>query len=178
MLARSARGFSPSISLISLSILTLSPVSADSFTWTDAHSISLPSAHIWSPASIRRMSPTAISSEGIMTFSPLRSALAVGAESFLRFVSDFSALTVWTVPKIAFIVITTRITAQLSTSFMKAETIAAIMSISTRKSLYCSKKITGMDFFLPSVITFRPNFSQFFTACSVERPFSPDENSV
>ena len=43
----------------------------------------IPSAHIWSPASIRRMSPTAISSEGIMTFSPLRSALAVGADGRL-----------------------------------------------------------------------------------------------
>ena len=162
----------------SLSIFTLSPVSALSLTCTEALSISIPSAGIWSPASISSTSPTTTSSEGMIAASPFLRALALGDESFFSSDRLFSALRVWTVPSMAFMVITTRITTVLSISFINAEMTAAIISIITRKSLYCSRNITTGLFFFPSEMIFFPNFSAFSAACAEVSPFSPDPSSL
>ena len=87
------------------------------------------------------ISPTVTSDDGICTTLPPLSTFASGPDSFFRLASDCSAFTVWTVPRIAFIVITIRMTAALSASPMKPDTIAAIIRMITRKSLYCSRKI-------------------------------------
>ena len=78
-------------------------------------------------------------------------------KSFFRLASDCSALIVCTVPSIAFIVITIRITAALSTSPINPDATAAMIRIMTRKSLYCSKKICkivflSLDQFIQSIL--------------------------
>ena len=139
-------------------------------TCNDALSMSLPSAGIWSPASTMTISPTTTSSEGMTAASPFLSTLALGEESFLRLVRLFSALRVWIVPRMAFIVMTVRITTVLSASPVMAEMIAAMIRIITRKSLYCSRKMRRGVFFLPSVRAFLPYFSALCCACWEVRP--------
>ena len=166
MQRRSPRGASPSIALLSLSTPRLSPVSALSSTLRPAFSTMRPSAGTKSPASRLTRSPTVISAEGIFTNCPFRSTLASGADIFFRLSRDCSALTVCTVPKTALSVITIKITAALSKSPSIPETIAAMIRITTRKSLNCSKKICATDFFFPSASALGPYRSRFAATCS------------
>ena len=57
---------------------------------------------------------------------------------------------VWTVPRMAFMVMTARMTTILSTSPSTAEITAATMRMITRKSANCSRKIRNPDFLPPS----------------------------
>ena len=72
---------------------------------------------------------------------PSRNTFASGPESFFKLCNDCSAFTVCIVPKIALTVITVTITAALSTSPSIPDMTADAIKISTKKSLYCSKKI-------------------------------------
>ena len=80
------------------------------------------------------------SEEGISFTTPSLLTFAVGADNTLRLSRDCSALTVWTVPKTALMVITIRMTAVLSISPKKPDTTAAMIKMMTRKSLNCSKR--------------------------------------
>ena len=134
----------------------LSPVSALSSTLRLAHSKSFPSAGIQSPASITTSSPTVTSLDGICITTPSLITFASGADSCFKLFSDCSAFTVCTVPRIALIVMTINITAALSASPRKPDTIAAMIRIMTRKSLNCSRNIWIMLFFLPSTSSLNP----------------------
>ena len=137
----------------------LSPVSALSSTFRLAHSTSFPSAGTQSPASRITRSPIVTSLDGICFNTPSRMTFASGADICFRLSRDCSAFKVCTVPRIAFIVITTRITIALSKSPRNPDTIAAMISIMTRKSLYCSRKICSVLFFFPSTSSLKPYFS-------------------
>ena len=103
-----------------------------------------------SPASSRTMSPGTTSAEGISTRTPPRITLAVGEAMALRLSRDFSAFSYWTVPRIALSTSTAKMTMVLSTLPEKAEITAAIMSMSTMRSLNCSRKTWSVLFFFPS----------------------------
>ena len=60
--------------------------------------------------------------------------MADGEDRDLRLSRDFSALTCWAVPRIAFMIITAKITIVLSILPENIETIAAAIRISTSKS--------------------------------------------
>ena len=128
------------VSLI-FSTARLSPVSALSSTLRLAFSINLPSAGTISPASSKITSPTTNSLAGSWITTPSRNTFASGPESFFKLCNDCSAFTVCIVPKIALTVITVTITAALSTSPSMPDMTADAIKISTKKSLYCSKKI-------------------------------------
>ena len=117
----------------------LSPVSALSSTFRLAQEMRAPSAGIQSPASMTTSSPTVTSRDGINIRLPSRMTLASGADSCFKLFKDCSAFIVCTVPRIAFIVITTKITIALSASPKNPDTTAAIIKITTRKSLNCSR---------------------------------------
>ena len=103
-----------------------------------------------SPASSRTMSPGTTSAEGISTRTPPRITLAGGEAMALRLSRDFSAFSYWTVPRIALSTSTAKMTMVLSTLPEKAEITAAIMSMSTMRSLNCSRKTWSVLFFFPS----------------------------
>ena len=172
MLVRSPRGTSSEIAEMLFSTARLSPVSALSLILRLAFSISLPSAGTISPASSRMTSPTTSSLAGIMIAAPSRSTFASGPESFFKLCSDCSAFTVCTVPRMALMVMTMTMTAALSVSPRMPDMIADAMRISTRKSLYCSRKICGMLFFFPSASSFQPHRSLDFFTSSPVRPAS------
>ena len=66
---------------------------------------------------------------------------ALGVDSCFRASSDFCALTVCTVPKIEFIVMTARMTIVLSSSPEIMLMMAATIRIRTSRSLNCERKI-------------------------------------
>lgn len=68
----------------------------------------------------------------------------------MRLSRDFSAFSYWTVPRIALSTSTAKMTMVLSTLPEKAEITAAIMSMSTMRSLNCSRKTWSVLFFFPS----------------------------
>ena len=70
---------------------------------------------------------------------PPRITLVCGVDNCFKLFNEFCALMLCTVPNIAFIVITTKITIVLSTSPDTIEIIAAIIRIITNKSLNCDK---------------------------------------
>ena len=166
MFSLSPRGTVSSITAASFSTPRLSPVSALSSALMPAFVMILPSAGTKSPASRLTRSPTVISAAGILMNCPFLNTLASGADIFLRLSSDCSAFTVCTVPSMAFIVITISITTALSMSPSIPDTTAASMSIITRKSLNCSRKMRTMDFFLPSASSLGPYFSRFAATAS------------
>ena len=141
MFFRSPRGTSPAMISTSFSTGRLSPVRALSAHFKLAHSKSRPSAQTESPASSTTTSPTVTSRPGIWTTRPSRTTLAVGADICLRLSREAAAFTVWTVPRMAFMVMTARMTTVLSTSPSAADTMAARIRMITRKSANCSRKI-------------------------------------
>ena len=145
----------------------LSPVSALSSTFRLAHSISFPSAGIQSPASSITSSPIVTSLDGIWIIFPSLATFASGADNCFKLLSDCSAFTVCTVPSIAFIVITTKITIALSASPKIPEITADMINMITRKSLNCSRNICMVLFFFPSTSSLKPYFSWFSLACFV-----------
>ena len=177
MFFRSPRGTSPSISSTSFSTGRLSPVRALSAVFRLAHSSSRPSAHTESPASSTTTSPTVTSRPGIWITWPSRSTLAVGADIWRRLSREAEALTVWTVPRMAFIVMTARMTTVLSTSLSMAEMMAAIIRIITRKSANCSAKIRGMLLRFPSCSSLGPYCSKRRAASWPDRPSSEHARS-
>ncbi len=90
---------------------------------------------------------------------PARKTLAFGEDNSLRLFNDCSALTVWTVPKTALIVITIKITNALSKSPKNPDINAAEIKIITKKSLNCSKNIIGILLAFASTNLLRPYFS-------------------
>ena len=172
ILVRSPSGASAKIASKLFSTARLSPVRALSSTLRLAFSISLASAGTMSPASTRITSPTTSSLAGSWIVEPSRSTLACGPASFFKLCRDCSAFTVCTVPRIALIVITIKITAALSASPSIPDMMADAIKISTRKSLYCSRKICGILFFFPSASSFQPHLSRDFPACSLVSPVS------
>ena len=150
MFFRSPRGTSSaSMGVSSFSTGRLSPVRALSAVFRLALSSRRPSAQTASPASSTTMSLGTTSRPGIWMVFPSRTTLAVGADICLRLSRDASALMVWTVPRMAFMVITARMTTILSTSPSTAEITAATMRMITRKSANCSRKIRNPDFCRP-----------------------------
>ena len=109
-----------------------------------------------SPASSKSISPGTTSFAAISCFLPSLKTLAAGADRDFKASSDFSALTCCTVPKIAFRIKTTIITAVLSKLPVNAEITAATIKIITIRSLNCSKKTSTTLFFLPSTRAFGP----------------------
>ena len=156
MFLRSPSGTSSSMVRSSFSTFRLSPVSALSLIFKLAFSMIRPSAHTESPASRKTISPTVTSRDEITTLFPSRRTFAVGVEICFKLARECSALICCTVPRMAFIIITARMTAALSISFRTMDTAAAAIRISTRKSLNCSKKITKTDFFCPSINSLYP----------------------
>ena len=116
------------------------------------------------------MSPGTTSLEGISTFTPFLITLALGEESAFKLLRDCSAFTFCTVPKIAFIIITAKITRVLSTSPVAIEIRAATINIPTKRSLNCSKKTTNTLFFFFSVNSLNPFSSFDLFTCSVDKP--------
>ena len=135
--------WSASMASAVLSTPSLSPVREDSLTLREKFSSTRPSATTMSPASSRTMSPGTTSAEGISTRTPPRITLAVGE-------AMASAFSYWTVPRIALSTSTAKMTMVLSTLPEKAEITAAIMSMSTMRSLNCSRKTWSVLFFFPS----------------------------
>ena len=88
----------------------------------------------------------------------------------MRLSREAWALTVWTVPRTAFMVITARMTAMLSTSPRTAETTAAAMRMRTRKSANCSRKMRKGPFRPPSARTLGPYFASRRAASLPVRP--------
>ena len=119
------------------------------------------------------MSPGTTSRPGIWMVFPSRTTLAVGADICLRLSRDASALMVWTVPRMAFMVMTARMTTILSTSPSTAEITAATMRMITRKSANCSRKIRNPDFLPPSCSSLGPYFSRRCWASLVVSPWGP-----
>ena len=149
MFFRSPSATSPPISPSSFSTGRLSPVRALSAHFKLAHSSSRPSAHTASPASSTTTSPGTTSRPGTWSTVPSRTTLAVGADICLRLSSEAAAFTVCTVPRMAFMVMTARMTTVLSTSPMAAEISAARIRMMTIKSANCSRKIRSTLFFVP-----------------------------
>ena len=147
MFLRSPSATSPAMGAVSFSIGTLSPVRALSAHFRLAASSRRPSAQTESPASSTTTSPTVTSRPGTRCTRPSRSTLAVGTAICLRLSSEAVALTVCTVPRTAFRVMTARITTALSQSPKKEEIPAARIRINTRTSRNCSKKMRGTLFF-------------------------------
>ncbi len=156
MFTRSAKGTSFSKVVSNLSILVDSPVKELSFTCNEKLSKILPSAVTKSPASSKSISPGTTSFAAISCFLPSLKTLAAGADRDFKASSDFSALTCCTVPKIAFRIKTTIITAVLSKLPVNAEITAATIKIITIRSLNCSKKTSTTLFFLPSTKALGP----------------------
>ena len=73
-------------------------------------------------------------SESISIFMPSRMTFALGEDKDFRLSSDFSALTCWAVPRIAFMMMTAKITMVLSILPENMDMIAAAMRISTSRS--------------------------------------------
>ena len=67
-------------------------------------------------------------------------------------------------------VMTMPMTRALSPSPSKPDITADAMRISTKKSLYCSKKILRTLFFFPSVRQFHPSHSRRTVASRLESP--------
>ena len=161
MFTLSPKGTSLSKVVSNLSVLVDSPVKELSFTCNEKLSKILPSAVTRSPASSKRISPGTTSFAAISCFSPSLKTFAAGADKDFRASNDFSALTCWTVPKIAFKIKTTIITAVLSKLPVNAEITAATIKMMTIKSLNCSKKTSKILFFLPSIKAFGPTCANF-----------------
>ena len=134
----------------------LSPVRALSAVLRLALSSSRPSAHTASPASSTTTSPGTTSRPGIWMILPSRRTLAVGADICFKLSKEAWAFTVCTVPRMAFMVITARMTTVLSTSPTMAEITAARMRMITRKSANCSRKIRRVVFLPPSCSSLGP----------------------
>ena len=134
MFLRSPSATWPGMASVILSTLRLSPVRALSSIFKPAHSIIRPSAGTISPASKRTISPGIRSLAGSCTTLPSRNTDAFGADKFFKLFKERSACRVCTVPRMAFRVITTRITTALSASPSSPDMIAAIMRMITRKS--------------------------------------------
>ena len=131
---RSPRAACSEIASMILSELRLSPVNVLSSIFKPAHSMIRPSAGTTSPASKRTISPGTSSLAGSCTTVPLRRTEAFGADKFFRLFKERSACRVCIVPRMAFNVITIRITAALSVSPSSPDMTAAIMRMMTRKS--------------------------------------------
>ena len=142
-----------------------------------AHSSRRPSAQTESPASSTTTSPTVTSRPGIWTTCPSRSTLAVGADICLRLSREAAAFTVCTVPRMAFMVMTARMTMVLSSSPVKADTMAARIRMMTIKSANCSRKIRRVLFFPPSWSSFGPYLACRSAAWAEVRPSSPQSRS-
>ena len=170
MFFRSPRGTSPPMSARSFSTGRLSPVRALSAHFRLAHSSRRPSAQMESPASSTTTSPTVTSRPGIWTTRPSRTTLAVGADICFRLSRDAAAFTVCTVPRMAFMVMTARMTTMLSTSPRMAETTAARIRMITRKSANCSRKIRRTLFLPPSCNSLGPYCSRRRAASAPVRP--------
>ena len=86
----------------------------------------------------------------LLLANPQGGRKGVGEAMALRLSRDFSAFSYWTVPRIALSTSTAKMTMVLSTLPEKAEITAAIMSMSTMRSLNCSRKTWSVLFFFPS----------------------------
>ena len=102
---------------------------------------------------------------------PSRRTFAVGADICFKLSSEASALMVCTVPRMAFMVITARMTTVLSTFPSTAEMIAAMMRMITKKSANCSRKIRRVLFFPPSRSSLGPYSSSRRAAWALSRPW-------
>ncbi len=170
---RSPSETSSAITSSFLSTLVDSPVKELSLTCKEKLSKTLPSAATISPASSKRISPGTISFDATSLRIPSRSTFAFGADNSFRESKDFSAFTYCTVPRMAFKIITTKITTVLSTFPETIEITAAAIKIRTNRSLNCSKNIIATLFFPCSVSTFSPCLRSSFAACSSVWPSAP-----
>ena len=177
MFFRSPSGTSPSISWMSFSTGRLSPVRALSAHFRLALSSRRPSAQTESPASSTTTSPGTTSRPGTWSTWPSRTTLAVGADICFKLSREAAAFTVWTVPSMAFMVITARMTTVLSTSPKTAETMAARIRMTTRKSANCSRKMRSTLFFLPPCNSLEPYCFSRPAASAAVRPSSEQFSS-
>ena len=111
-----------------------------------------------SPASSSTMSPGTTWAEGTTDRTPSRSTFALGEDMAFRLSRDFSALKCWTVPSTALRIRTAKMTTVLSTLSDTMEIRAAMMRITTSRSLNWSRNTWSPDFFLPSARAFLPCF--------------------
>ena len=95
----------------------------------------LASAPTTSPASNNMISPIVKSLLDISIVFPSRMTRVCGVDNCFRLFNEFWAFMLCIVPKIAFMVITAKITIVLSTSPLTIEIIAAMIKIMTNKSL-------------------------------------------
>ena len=177
MFLRSPSAASPSMGSTSFSTGRLSPVRALSSHFKLALSSRRPSAQTESPASSTTTSPGTTSRPGIWTTWPSRSTLAVGADIRFKLSSDAAAFTVWTVPSTAFMVMTAKITRALSPSPSAADTAAARIRITTRKSRNCSRNTRATLFFPPERSSLGPQVSSRAPASAAVRPSARQPSS-
>ena len=98
--------------------------------------------------------------ESTSIFFPSLITLAMGEDRDFKLSRDFSAFSCCTVPRIAFMIITAKITIVLSTFPDTMEIRAATIRMITRRSLNCEKKIINGCGGLLSSSSFFPSLSR------------------